>query len=782
MNKVSLDPVHDVLVFNPEKDVYEVSDEKGRVNLSGLELLDSVFVQHQSYVYEIVLLDDLYKTGFVVYLTQKVVLIEEVVITASKSAETISELSNQVQIITDDEIRFRNPQTSADMLAQTGEVFVQKSQMGGGSPVLRGFEANKVLLVLDGVRMNNAIYRSGHLQNSITVDPSNLERAEVVFGPGAVIYGSDAIGGVMYFVTKQPAMATMKGKPNIKANVYGRFASVNMEKTGHASFNVGLKNWGSYTAFTYSDFDNMKMGAKRSHGFKGWGLSNYYVDRVNGQDVVVENEDPEKQVYSGYSQWNLLQKFRFKPLDHLDMTLAFHASSSSDIPRYEEMNDFEVDNDVVQDPKFAEWFYGPQKLYMASLAFAMEDRKAFDNGNIIAAYQWIEETRFKRKFGNDERTYNTEQVQVVSVNGDFSKKINETNTLRFGFEANYNRVQSLVRVHNIATDAAVNVPLPTRYPDGGSHTQAYAIYLMDKWKPSEKVIVQAGIRYNQFILMSSFKDTRFITVPESEFRLSKGALSGSVGVVYKPIEGLELKLSGSTGFRSPNVDDYGKIREKDGQVSLPNLELAPEYAYNVEAGLVKNFDNIARLSFTGFYTQLADAIVRSHARFNGSDSILYEGDSAYIVINENIQNARVYGFSVGFYTDIGRFISLTAHFNYTRGKEIPGKEPLAHIPPLFGTVSMLAKVKRFQTEIFVNFNGQKTRSSYSNYSEDRADEATVLGTPGWFTLNLRTTAQLHRMLTLQFAIENIFDQHYKPFSSGISAPGRNFVITLRGKF
>jgi len=782
VNKVTLDPIPDVLVFNMDKDVYEVSDEKGRVELSGLELLDSIYIQHQSFVPEIRILDDLYSTGFTVFMTQKVVLIDEVVISASKSPEIISELSNQVQIVTDDEIRFRNPQTSADLLAQTGEVFVQKSQMGGGSPVLRGFEANKVLLVVDGVRMNNAIYRSGHLQNSITIDPSNLERAEVVFGPGAVIYGSDAIGGVMHFVTQKPSIHSAKGNSNIKANVYGRFSSVNFEKTGHASLSLGFHRWGSLTSFTYSDFDDLRMGAKRSHGFSVWGLSKYYVEHIDGEDVIVENEDPDKQVYSGYSQWNFLQKFRFQPLDHLELTMSLHASSSSDIPRFEEMNDFEVEDDVVQDPKFAEWYYGPQKLYLGSIALTADDRKAFDDGSVVAAYQWVEETRYQRKFGKDERRYNTENVKVASINGDFSKKINDANTFRYGFEMNYNRVLSSVRLFDVTTGEPVSGSQPTRYPDGGSHTQGYAFYLMDKWKPSEKFILQAGIRYNQFILMSEFTDTTFIKVPEPDFRLSKGALSGSVGAVYKPISGLELKLSASTGFRAPNVDDYGKIREKNGEVTLPNLGLKPEYAYNVETGLVKNFDDIARLSFTGYFTHLSDAIVRSHTTINGSDSIQYDGDSAYIVINENIQNARVYGFSVGFYTDIGKYISMTANFNYTSGKELPDKTPLAHIPPLFGSVSLLAKVKRFQAEVFVNFSGQKTRDSYSAYSEDRIDEATIQGTPGWFTLNLRTTAQLHEMLTLQFAIENIFDQHYKSFSSGISAPGRNFIVTLRGKF
>ena len=82
--------------------------------------------------------------------------------------------------------RLRNPQTTADLLGQIGSVFIQKSQMGGGSPMIRGFATNRVLMVADGVRMNNAIYRSGNNQNIISIDPFSLEDAEVIFGPGSI--------------------------------------------------------------------------------------------------------------------------------------------------------------------------------------------------------------------------------------------------------------------------------------------------------------------------------------------------------------------------------------------------------------------------------------------------------------------------------------------------------------------------------------------------------------------------------------------------------------------
>ena len=135
-------------------------------------------------------------------LTEKT--LEGVVVSANKWEQKLNEVPNKIVKINKNDILRNNPQTSADLLGQSGNVFIQKSQLGGGSPMIRGFATNRVLLVADGVRMNNAIYRSGNLQNVISIDPLSTETAEVIFGPGTVIYGSDAIGGVMDFHTLQP--------------------------------------------------------------------------------------------------------------------------------------------------------------------------------------------------------------------------------------------------------------------------------------------------------------------------------------------------------------------------------------------------------------------------------------------------------------------------------------------------------------------------------------------------------------------------------------------------
>lgn len=148
--------------------------------------------------------------------------------------------TQQASILEAAKIKFFSQPTMAEVLSQSGQVLVQKSQLGGGSPILRGFEANKVLLVVDGIRMNNAIYRGGHLQNVISVDNNFIEKIDILFGSQSVAYGSDAFGGVMHFHTLKPLIAA-DSKRVYKSNLMTRFGSAMEEKTVSAQLQGGNK-------------------------------------------------------------------------------------------------------------------------------------------------------------------------------------------------------------------------------------------------------------------------------------------------------------------------------------------------------------------------------------------------------------------------------------------------------------------------------------------------------------------------------------------------------------
>ncbi|MBA3705579.1 MAG: TonB-dependent receptor plug domain-containing protein, partial [Bacteroidetes bacterium] len=377
--------------------------------------------------------------------TLKLINLNEVIFSANKAEEKKSDVPYNIDVITSKTIALENPQTAADMLANTGNVMVQKSQAGGGSPIIRGFEANRVLIVVDGVRMNNAIYRAGHLQDVITLDASMLDRTEIVYGPSSVIYGSDALGGVMHFYTKKPLFGD--DKMNFKLNSFLRYSSANQEKTGHVDFNLGFKKLASLTSISYSDFDDLRTGNGRNPN-PDFGRCYYYVgENWNGKaDSTFRNKDSNIQKRSGYSQVDILEKLAFKASDNVEIGLNLQYSTSSNINRYDRLTESGSGGNL----KFAEWYYGPQNRLLAALyANIKSDGKLFDNLRITGAYQMIEQERVSRRFStnytttsnNNKRTSQLENVGVTSLNADFRKNVKEKHELSYGLEFVNNSVK-----------------------------------------------------------------------------------------------------------------------------------------------------------------------------------------------------------------------------------------------------------------------------------------------------------------------------------------------------
>ncbi len=778
LNNKDNKPVEDVFIFDHNFVKTSVTNANGEASLNKFDDTDTLYFQHSAFKTTYDTKASLKSSGYTITMDQAVISLGEFEFSSAREEEKEPDkIAHSMHTIGAQEIALQNPQTSADMLQVTGDIMVQKSQMGGGSPIIRGFEANKILLVVDGVRMNNAIYRGGHLQNAITVDNNILENTEVLFGPGSVIYGSDALGGVIHFHTRKPELLKNDSlSVNFNINAMTRYASANEEKTAHVDFNYGLKKIGFLTSVTASEFGDLTMGKVREHSYPEWGKVNYYTETVEGVDVMIKNSNSNKQVFTGYQQLDLLQKVLFKPSDSLEFIANIQYSTSSNVPRFDKLIEYNGD-----ELRFAEWYYGPQKRLLTSINTRIQSGSSlFSYADFVVAFQRINEDRIDRRFGRTGRTTNEEDVNVYSINGDLVKKIDASQYLYYGTEFTYNDVTSTAREDNVVTGAIA--PAVTRYPDGGSTMQTYAAYLNYRRDLSTMFNLTAGIRYSHAILNSQFLDTTFLTLPFSEVAINTGAFTGSLGLTFRPDSSWKFSLLGSTGFRSPNVDDYGKVFEKDGFVVVPSDRLSPEYAYNGELSITKGFHNNAvKLMGTFYYTFLVDAIVRRDHQLNGSDSLLYDGELARIQTNTNAAEAVIYGYQAKIVADISKQFTFESTYNYTFGEDLTEEVPLAHIPPVFGKTGVRYKHNnnKWYNDFYVLFNGWKRIQDYSPGSTDNPSDATEDGTPSWYTLNFKTTYHINTSLNVQFAVENILDHHYKQFASGISAPGRNFIIALR---
>ena len=224
LNSETKKPIDGVAVYNKSKIKSAITNAEGVINITDFTLNEPIYFSHVSYRKRVTTKKEIAINNNRVYLLKETENLDEIVVSVFKNKAKTNRIAEQIAVVNKKEILALTPQTSADLLANIPGIKVQKSQFGGGSPVLRGMESNRVLLVVDGVRMNNAIYRKGHLQNSITISPNLLDRTEVVFGPSSVIYGSDALGGVIHYYTKTPSLSDKK---RIKGDFLSRYSTVN---------------------------------------------------------------------------------------------------------------------------------------------------------------------------------------------------------------------------------------------------------------------------------------------------------------------------------------------------------------------------------------------------------------------------------------------------------------------------------------------------------------------------------------------------------------------------
>lgn len=771
----SNEPIPGVQVYNLSRSSMVTSDASGKVDVSKFSTNDSIIFKHVALKSRRFLKSGL-SNGLTVRMTTRTLMQEEFVVGASRFRENRDDIAQSVEAISSKAIEYESSQTTADLLANSPTIFVQKSQGGGGSPILRGFEANKVLLVVDGVRMNNTIFRSGHLQNVLSVDQGVMERVEVIQGPGSVVYGSEALGGVIHLRTKDPILNNDTTKRvALKTNTYSRFSSVNNELTGHIDFSFGFKKWGSLTSVTFSDFKDLRMGNVRNPFSDLLTRDVFHVEQIGERDTVIMNENRNIQDESGYNQIDALQKLIYIPSDKITHRINFQFSTTSDVPRYDRLQQV-----VNGKPRYAEWYYGPQDRIMATYGFnARSSTKMFDYVNLVAGYQRVQESRHSRRLNSTLLESNVEDVDVGSINMDFSKAVDQ-HLIRYGLEGTYNHVTSTGSIKDIYADTTAS--LTTRYPKGGTDVFSGAVYLSHSWSITRTVKMQEGIRYNFNRLTSDFGDDAILNFAGTNFIQQNSAVNGSLGFVFSPGKGWNIKLLGATGFRSPNLDDLGKVFDPaDGDLQIPNPDLRPTYLYSGELSVSKQWENGSHVGVVGYYSYLNDAIVRTAFQYEGQDSITYNGERFRIVANQNAQNAFITGASFNMGFELFNGLAFTGSVTYTYGRILgdSATSPLDHIPPLFGRVGLLYKYKKFRAEVFSNWSDWKHLEDYNIDGSDNLETATSEGMPAWYTLNARVSYKLLKSVSIQLGLMNILDQNFRMYGSDISAPGRNFTVTLR---
>jgi len=410
----------------------------------------------------------------------------------------------------------------------------------------------------------------------------------------------------------------------------------------------------------------------------------------------------------------------------------------------------------------------------------------FDESAFTLSFQHFKEGRSDRDFGDSFLYKTQEKVAAYTTAWDFEKKIKKAK-LNYGVEYIFNKVGS----RGLKTDIATGVSQTdiSRYPDGSSW-QSLAGYMSTQFALAKNISFLGGLRYSHIIIDAQF-DTSLFDLPFTEATINTGALTGTAGLTWNPNKTLGWRLNLGTAFRAPNIDDIGKVFDSEpGSVVVPNPDLKPEYAYNADIGVSLNFDTVVKFDFAGFYTILEDALIRRDFSLDGESQILYQGELSTIQAIQNASRAQVYGFEAGLEIAFSKALKLSSQYNITKGfaQDQQGtKEALRHAAPAYGNTRLIYNKAKLTLAAFVEYNGQfdfedLAPSQQNNAFLYAADQNGNPYAPKWHTLNFSAQYKYSKSLQINATLENITDQRYRPYSSGLSAPGRNLIVAATYTF
>jgi hemoglobin/transferrin/lactoferrin receptor protein len=726
-----------------------VSNKKGAVDLSKFKSTDLISIQHISYINRDVLKSLINDTIYLIpnsYIL-KTITFEDVRVPLIYQSALSRVNKRKIQSL---EIN-----STAELLKKSIGVTVQESQSGGGSPNFRGMEANRLLIVVDGIPLNNAIFRNGHVQSSSSINPFFIDNLSVVTGPSSVVYGDGAMGGAIIINTINNEIFT--GTSNVLEQKYN---SANNSSSLSYLSNFNNKKLSIVNGLAIKKSGNIKMGKNRAHGYENWGL---YNETVRGNE----------QLNTGFNKYDAIQKIYIKINKKENVNLNSQFSTTSNISRYDKLNDMQYGQ-----KKYKLWFYGPQTRIFQKINYNRKTTNFFsDKFSVILSWQNLKESRHKQKTNDLGVSIRKENVLILDGILDVKKTIKKIQ-LNYGLSYRYQHVESSAEIIQDNNQSFFNT---TRYPDGGSNVVDGSIYTQVNWKLLKKTTIFLGERYNINSLYSKFDNNEIYNLPFSEITSSNNAFVSSVLINQKISKGISTNIAYYMGFRNPNVDDVGKIFSKnDYSVVIPNDNLKPEKTSNFEYSFIMNNEKI-KFEAQYYRINIKDAVKREKSSLNGQDSIVYDGELMQIQMNQNIESAKIDGVSLATEIQFTNSTKIECMLNYLNG-ETDLKRPLAHIPPLSSHINLSYNYNKNNLILSYSYNGWKRVENYDDNGVDNIEEATVEGNPSWQTLDLKYINKLTKDIEMRISIENIFDVHYKTFGSGISAKGRNFILSLVTKF
>lgn len=641
----------------------------------------------------------------------------EIVISARRMESEEFSSPEAVSVLNAIALKQESARSTPEALMGTTGVFIQKTNHGGGSPFIRGLTGNQNLQMIDGIRLNNASFRYGPNQYLNTIDPLAIQKIEVVRGSGSVLYGSDALGGVLQVFTKNPAFSDSGFKAG--GRIFGKWMSDEMEKTGRGEIELSGEKAAFLGGFSYHDFGDLIAGD------------------------TLGKESP-----TGYQEYSADAKLLVKVNKNNLLTLAYQYDRQNDVPRYDKIiSGYEK---YHFDPQIRQLGYARLKSNFTN--------KWYNQVFLTASLNQSDEIRILQKSGQTKIT--NEHDLVNTYGGTVEVHSNPSEIWKFisGVEYYYDKIAS----DKLEKDAGTETLKRGYYPDGSSSAN-FALFTSHTY----------SINHLDFVLGARF-NTYQIKAEDAEFGdvdVSPSAFVGNASVVYKLNPHHNLIASAYTAFRAPNLNDLSSFGSFNAGIEVPNPNLKPEKSFNTEIGWKTKYEALSWSVFI-FRNNLKDLIERQKATYNGQDSI--DGEQVYK--KENFSKAFIQGYEAELQYEFVTWLSAYGNLTYTYGQNETLDEPISRIPPLNGRLGVYAtSPKGYWARAEWLIAGKQDRLSGGDEADSRIPDG---GTHGWNVFNLRAGYDW-KWLGLTAGLNNIFDEAYRTHGSGVDGYGRSFWIAVK---
>ena len=640
--------------------------------------------------------------------------LNEVIFTGKKLKSNVFNTAESISILHSKALSLNSQRNTPELLNEAPGVFLQKTNHGGGSAFLRGLTGNQVLYLIDGIRINNAITRYGPNQYLNTIDRFSLERIEIVRGSGSVLFGSDAIGGVINMLSINPDVNQQKA---LSGKISTRIGSNHLEESLNGRISYKNKESWLTSGITTRSFGDL-IGGK-----------NTKLQHPSGYDEFCYDVKTNIQINKRHTIQGLLQYVHQK-----------------DVPVYHK---YILEN-------FALNTMDPQKRSLAYVGYTYTPEKGFiQNIKFTPNIQQVAESRWSKKNNSNLTTIENDTVEIFGV-------LTELNTLKnigdwkwsgsHGFDLYHDKVNS-----NRIQMYDNNTPIFKRglYPDDA--TQISYAFFTNQHIEKNKFQVTLGNRIQFLSLQIPIDNGQIINIQPK-------AWVGNLYVSQALLPKLKLIYGLNTGFRAPNIDDLGSLGIVDFRYEIPNYDLKPEKSAQIQIGYKWNGPKFNWETYT-YYNRLKDIVVRNK---KGNETI----DGYPVYIKENAENGYIMGLETNFQYILGRSLQLTGSLTYTYGQNTSKKEPIRRIPPLFGYVNIQYQKEKYWAKLFFQLAGKQQRLAAGDISDNRIGR---LGTPGWSVINISNGFNFKK-IDINLTLQNVLDKDYKFHGSGINGVGRSLIL------